>query len=137
MMPPAVEQRLERLTHVVLVLDQHDAKRALLVAGLLARRLELVVGHHLGQRQAHDELAPLAGALAEGAHPPAVQLDQALHQGQAQPQAAAAVLRSCTNISKIAVQHLRVDAAAVVGDPHDGVLAVAAAGEAYAAAGLV
>ena len=40
------------------------------------------------ERQAHDELAAVAEARAVGLHAAAVQLDQAAHQAQADPQAA-------------------------------------------------
>ena len=69
-------------------------------------------------RQAHDELGPLAQPLAAGLDPAAVHLDQSLHQGQADAQPALRPLQRVVHLR----EHLEDAGQLVGGDADAGVL---------------
>src|SRR5687767_8695942 len=79
----------QRLHVVRIVIDDQDAKLGV----RRAQRMEgerASLARHFGaeeQRQSDDELAPTAGAGAQGFHLAAVQIDQALYESEPESQA--------------------------------------------------
>ena len=74
-------------------------------------------------RQAHDELAPLPGAVALGLHPPVVHLDQPAHQAQPDAEPALRLLRRTIALREHVEelgQHLGGDADAILVSSSNG-----------------
>ena len=82
--------------------------------------------------QAHDELAAVAGAVAAHRDAAAVQLHQLAHQRQADSKAAAGLGGRAVDLREQvenAVQHLRLDADAVVRDRQHHLALLAGGGQ--------
>ena len=97
-------------------------------AGPVGRRLD---GRDRG-RQAEDELAAAARAVAPGLDAPAVHLHQAADEGQADPQPPLGAVERAVDLGEQVEdlrEHLGGDADAGVADAEDGVLALAADGQ--------
>ncbi len=102
-----------------------------------------LIGLHLGKvedRQADDELATPAQALAQGLDASSMHLHQAANQGQTQPQASLRVVERVIDLREKVEdsrQHLGRNADAVIADPENDVGPFARGRQADLSAGLV
>ena len=138
---PAIRSSMARLSAASRLSSTTRMRRLEPARELLARR----AGARLrgpsagGDRQAHDELAALARAVALRLDGAAVHLDQPLHQRQADAQPALRALQRPVHLGEHvedAGQHLGRDADAGVPDPDHRLLAVPLDGEPDAPAAL-
>ena len=120
LVPGELQQHREALGGVDVVLDHQTA------AGPFRHRGGRVFGHGSllrsgRQRQPHQDLRPPARPGALGRHRTAVQLDQGLDQGEAEPEPAPAAVRAALGLAERlegAVDQLRLHADAGVAHGH-------------------
>jgi hypothetical protein len=127
-----LQQRLQDLARIVLVLNDHDRKAAIL-ARLFARfdRSAHVEG------QAHGELRPASEAVAARGNRPAMRHDDALRDRETEAQSALGAREALSRLREHpedALDFIRLDPAPLVG--HDDVreCPIGSAGDAHAAA---